>query len=136
MTLIEKLKGHVDMFSDEIPKKAKEKDYLKVGGVVTHVFNPTLLQEQFEQELGIYVTIDDAVGTINLMFARAAYDFYMEEIAKTGVTDLMNQTILVKGYYLEYDKSKTFKTKNGEDVTLGHPNAESPKILVDEIAIL
>lgn len=136
MTLIEKLQAHVDMFSVEIPVKAKEKDYLTVGGVVTHLFDPKLLEAELEEEIGIYMTIDDGLGTINLIVPRIAYSYYMEVFQQAKVGNLDGQVILVKGYYTEFDKSKVFETKSGGHISVEHPNNEPPKILVEEISLI
>ena len=136
MTLIEKLKAHVDMFSIEIPQKAKEKDHLTVGGVVTHLFDPTLLEAELEQEIGIYMTIDDGLGTINLIIPRVGYSYYQELFEQAKIDGLKGQTLLVKGYYTPFDKSKLFETKGGGHVRIEHPSTEPPRILVEELSII
>lgn len=78
--IVQKLKPWVT-FSAVINKKYKHGDELCVGGRILDIVDvSSLLPENSQQTEGVYITLDDGLGTISIVMPSAAYRKYKKEI--------------------------------------------------------
>lgn len=131
--LISQLKPYVTAFSAEIPLKFKHTDVVVVGGVVKNILNlHQLLEDSFEKELreeGVYVTIDDGVGELNLVLAPPAFHSYQAAFGELKTGDV----ILTEGRVFQLDTTHTYQGAQGKRITVDNHD-QSLRVLVYNLA--
>jgi hypothetical protein len=73
-TLIKRLKPWISVFSAEINMHNQHGDNVKVGGKITSIFDiSSFALELKEDDVEACITIDDSIGTTDLLFIRNTF---------------------------------------------------------------
>lgn len=86
--IVEKLKPYVTAFSEELPLRYQHGAEVTVGGKIKKIFKLEDIMSDVLQEkknkgnidskdlgLGIYITLDDGVGILQIVVPKEVYDF-------------------------------------------------------------
>lgn len=133
--LIQRLQPYVSTFSAALKTKFQHGDTVIVGGKVTSVLNlMELVQENSEglNKEGVYVTLDDSIGEIQLVLSPKAF-FSYEKVFGTLKT---GDAILAEGRVFRLDTSHSYKNKSGVKVTSDKHKTETIRVLSYQVAPL
>jgi hypothetical protein len=127
--LVQKLKPYVTAFSTSVENHHEHGDTVTVGGVVTDVLNlMELLSDATNQEFrteGVYITLDDGIGEVNLCLAPKAYQIYEK---KFGPLE-KGKVILAEGKVFRLDTSLTYEGARGKKVVIDNHDKDTIRVL-------
>lgn len=127
--IVQKLKPYVTAFSAAIPTQHKHGDTVTVGGVVTGVLNlMELLSGALDEELkteGVYVTLDDGIGEVNLCLAPKAYQIYEKKFGPLQVGSI----ILAEGKVFRVDTTHSYEGARGKKITVDKHKQDTIRVL-------
>lgn len=103
--LVKTLKPFVTTFSEAIPTHCKHGDEVRVGGQIVDVLDMSQIIEG-DGEKGVYITLDDGVGHVNVVLPESAYHKYQEAFKLDK-----GMVVLVEGRVFIVDTTHTEKVK-------------------------
>jgi hypothetical protein len=116
--LISKLKPKVTTFSEAIRYNFKHSDPLCVGGVITNIFDMSILTDDKKLTDGmVQMTIDDNVGKMLLLIPKEGFDILNKEYSfKNGMV------VLAEGKLLDFEK-ELYKPNSSKSINYDTPAA-------------
>lgn len=133
--LVQKLRPYVSVFSAALPER-KIGDRVVVGGVVTGFVNIGQLFEGTEaagySDEGVYVTLDDAIGEVEVCLHQHAYRIYEKNHGPIQLGDV----ILAEGLIGVVDTTHTFKGPMGKRITTDIHKEDTRRVLSYQAAPL
>lgn len=114
--LVKTLKPFVTTFSEAIPTHCKHGDEVRVGGQIVDVLDMSQIIEG-DGEKGVYITLDDGVGHVNVVLPESAYHKYKEafQLDKGMVVLVEGRVFVVDTTHTEKPEQKKGKLPRGKD---------------------